>query len=134
MVQKLGADAAVYPDIVLPAQQTTRIRQLTPERRLMIAVLDDAIHSVVKYRFAKDGLGRRLFALETEWLLSEDTRWPYSFECICDVLDLDAGAVRTELLTSKPSSGLEAYVMELLDARRRDKEEGRADRSAPAPL
>ena len=73
----------------------------------MIAVLDDAIHCVMKYRSATDGLGRQLFAEETEWLLSEDARWPYSFECICDVLNLDATAVRAELyLIANPPPAL----------------------------
>ncbi len=89
--------AAVYPDVVLPVQQAARIRQMTPERRLMIAVLGDAIDCIVKYRSATDDPGRRLFVEETEWILSEDIHWPYSFECICDVLNLDAAAVRVEL-------------------------------------
>ena len=102
MAQKVNVDAAGFPDIILPVQHGARTRQLTAERRLMVAVLDDAINCVAKYRSATDGLGQRLLAEEIEWLLSEDTHWPYSFECICDVLDFDAAAVRAGLhLTSK---------------------------------
>lgn len=106
-MRTLHVDAAVvHPDILLPMQYTARNRQLTPERRLMIAVLDDAVHCVAKYRAATDDLGQRRFADEVEWLLSEDTRWPYSFESICGILDLDATAVRDGLrLTSDPPSG-----------------------------
>jgi hypothetical protein len=117
----LNGEAVVYPDIVLPAQHAARNRQLTPERRLMIAVLDDAIHCVMKYRFATDGLGRRLFEEEIQWLLSEDTRWPYSFECICEMLDLDAGAVRAGLrLTANPRSASELYALGRLELQPRD--------------
>jgi len=101
MTPKTKVDAVVHPDVAIPVQPAGPRRQLTPERRLMIAVLEDAIQCVTKHRFAMDGPRRRLFAEETQWLLSEDTQWPYSFECICDALDLDAAAVREGLcLTS----------------------------------
>jgi hypothetical protein len=111
MVLRANAYAVVYPDVVLPAQQSARVRHLTPERRLMIAVLDDAIQCVMKYRSATDGPGRRQFVEESDWLLSTDDRWPYSFECICDVLNLDAGAVRAGLcLISSAPSGTDASL------------------------
>jgi hypothetical protein len=107
----MNVGAVVYPDVVLPSQQTAQIRQLTPERRLMVAVLADAIDCMVKYRSATDGPARRLFVEENEWLLSTDVRWPYSFECICDVLNLDAATVRAGLCTvSNPPSGPEGLL------------------------
>lgn len=81
-------------NIILPSQYFGSRRRLTPEQRLMIAVLQDAIDCVAKYRYAKDYRGRRLFHEATRWLLAEQTDWPYSFECICGVLDLDTSAVR----------------------------------------
>ena len=63
----------------------------------MIAVLQDAIDCVAKYRDATDPQGHRLFDEATQWLLAEESEWPYSFECICAVLDLDANAVRRAL-------------------------------------
>jgi len=68
-----------------------------PEQRLMIAVLQDAIDCVGKYRLTKDHRGRRLFDEAIQWLLAEETDWPYSFECICGVLGLDSNAVRYSL-------------------------------------
>jgi hypothetical protein len=82
------------PNIILPSQQFAPRSRLAPERRLMIAVLQDAIDCVAKYRYAKDYRGRRLFHEAMQWLLAEETDWPYSFECICGILDLDANAVR----------------------------------------
>ena len=84
----------LQPNIILPSQHFGPRRRLAPEHRLMIAVLQDAIDCVAKYRYAKDYRGRRLFHEATQWLLAEETDWPYSFECICGVLDLDANAVR----------------------------------------
>jgi len=63
----------------------------------MIAVLQDAIDCVEKYRFTHHHRGRRAFNEAMQWLLAEETDWPYSFESICGVLDLDASAVRSSL-------------------------------------
>ncbi len=63
----------------------------------MIAVIQDAINCIEKYRCATDHRGRRLFGEVTQWVGTEDTAWPYSFECICQVLGLDANAVRHRL-------------------------------------
>jgi hypothetical protein len=72
----------------------------------MIAVLQNAIDCVAKHRRAKDYRGRRLFDETTQWFLAEDTDWPYSFEGICAVLDLDANAVRQALRLPEPPSAL----------------------------
>jgi hypothetical protein len=87
----------LQPNIILPSQYFGVRRRLTPEHGLMVAVLQDAIDCVVKHRHAKDYRGRRLFDEATRWLLAEETGWPYSFECICAALDLDANAVRGAL-------------------------------------
>ena len=84
----------LQPDIILPSQYVGPHRRLTPEHELMIAVLQDAIECVAKHRHARDYRGRRLFDEATQWLLAKESNWPYSFECICAVLDLDANAVR----------------------------------------
>src|SRR5690242_12845957 len=72
MVSRMHIDAPVYPDVVLPSQQAARARQITPEHRLMVAVLIDAVDSVTRYRSATDKLGRRVFAEDTEWFLGGD--------------------------------------------------------------
>jgi hypothetical protein len=84
-------------DVVLPAQPFNPPKKLAPEHRLRIAVLDDAIRCVKQYRFPKDAQGRRLFHEAKQWLLAAEPHWPYSFEHICEVLDLDANAVRHRL-------------------------------------
>lgn len=86
------------PDSVLPSQYFgSRRRKQPPEQRLMIAVLRDAIDCLERYRCATDTRGRRLFKEATRWFLADETDWPYSFECICEVLGLDANAVRQRL-------------------------------------
>lgn len=85
------------PCIILPSQYFAPRMRLTPEHRLMIAVLLDAIDCVAKHHHAKDYRGRRLFNEATQWLLADEAEWPYAFECICAALDLDANAVRQAL-------------------------------------
>jgi len=70
---------------------------IPPERRLMIALLRDSIRSVVKHRNARDSRGRRLFAEESGWILSDDMTWIYAFARVCEALDLDPEMVRRAL-------------------------------------
>jgi hypothetical protein len=84
-------------DIILPSQHFGPRRQQAPEQRLMIAVLHDALDCLEKYRLATSRYGRRLFHEAKQWFLADEADWPYSFECICGVLDLDANAVRQRL-------------------------------------
>jgi hypothetical protein len=87
----------LQPHVILPAQHFNPPKRLAPEHRLMVAVLDDAVRCVEKYRFPTDARSRRLFHEAKQWLLAAEPHWPYSFECICAVLDLDANAVRHRL-------------------------------------
>ena len=84
-------------DIILPSQHFGPRRKQAPEQRLMIAVLHDALDCLEKYRFATGRHGRRLFHDAKQWFLADEPEWPYSFECICGVLDLDSNAVRQRL-------------------------------------
>ena len=85
------------PGVVLPSQYYGPPRKQTPEQRLMIAVLQEALDCFAKYRFATDMHGRRLFDEARQWLLASEPDWPYSFERICAALDLDSAAVRQRL-------------------------------------
>jgi len=67
---------------------------LQPEKRLMIAVLEDAVSDFQKYATASSGRGRRLFADADTWLESTATDRPLDFENICQALDLDPSFIR----------------------------------------
>lgn len=64
------------------------------ELRLMAAVLEDAIHVLRKRPRSRAGREAR------EWLSSADRSWPFSFERICEALDLDTGQVRGKVSTN----------------------------------
>jgi hypothetical protein len=54
----------------------------------MVAVLEAALED------ARDGADRTGAAA---WLTSTDRGWPFSFENICEALDMDPGTVRRQL-------------------------------------
>ena len=84
-------------DTALPSQHFEPRRTQAPEQRLMIAVLHDALDCIEKYRFVKSRRGSRYFREAQRWFLAHEPDWPYSFESICGILDLDADAVRQRL-------------------------------------
>ena len=84
-------------DTVLPSQHFGLRRTHSPEQRLMVAVLRDALDCIEKYRFVTSRRGSRCFREAQQWFLADEPSWPYSFESICGILDLDADAVRQRL-------------------------------------
>lgn len=89
------------PDLMTPEQFFGLLRQRSwqdGERRLMAAVLQDGIENFQKYAFAQDPLGRELFDVEHSWLVAEDDHALFSFNTVCEVLDIDADCLRAGLL------------------------------------
>jgi len=64
------------------------------ERRLMRAVLKDALAVLFKYEGTQDRRGQRLLAETRHWLESDDADWPFSFVNVCDALGLEPSCVR----------------------------------------
>jgi len=70
---------------------------LAPEKRLMVAVLDDALMMLARHGDASDRQARKLIAEVDAWIAADDLDWPFSFVNICDALHLDASCVRSRL-------------------------------------
>jgi hypothetical protein len=88
------------PDTLLPAQYlatTRRTFHLEPEKRLMLAVLEDGIACFQQYAAASRPKGRTLFQEAQEWILDEDDGGLYSFTNICDALGFDPDYLREGL-------------------------------------
>ena len=88
------------PDTLLPSQYFDRFRrrsQLDGERRLMLAVLEDAVEMYRKHVGAGDGRNGQLFRDAEEWIDDDDRAWIFSFLNLCDVLDLDGEYLRRGL-------------------------------------
>jgi hypothetical protein len=88
------------PDAMLPSQffgALHRSASISGERRLMVAVLEDALHCYQKYVDADDPRQRQLFAEAEEWIEADDPMWFFAFPNVCHALDLDPGYVREGL-------------------------------------
>ena len=88
------------PDVLLPAQYFAAFRRaggLERERLLMLAVLEDAIDCYQKYAHTDDLRGRQLFAESYDWIMSPDKRWLFSFENICQIVDMNPDYIRQGL-------------------------------------
>ena len=95
------------PWTVLPQQlhDGTRAAECSGEKRLMAAVLTDAIHVYLKYRGCRVGSGAILFREADRWIHSTERGWLLSFENVCDVLQIDAGRLRRALATHATTDG-----------------------------
>jgi len=89
------------PDIFLPSQfygNGALSRQLEGEKRLMIAILKDAVECLEKHRGSRSGAGKISYQSAIDWVEDTDTEWLYSFTNICDLLGFDPNYLREQLL------------------------------------
>jgi hypothetical protein len=97
----MNLNSLFEPDI-LSTHQFSKVSQAgsqsEPEHRLMFAVLTDAIECFQRYRGAKRPANRRLSENAEAWINSRDSNWPYSFEPICEVLNINPCYLRLGLM------------------------------------
>jgi hypothetical protein len=94
------------PDIFLPSQfygSGGLSRQLEGEKRLMIAILKDAVECLEKYRNSKSSSGQTHYQNALEWIEDKSTDWLFSFTNICDLLGFEPDYLRAVLLTKEGS-------------------------------
>ena len=70
---------------------------LQPEKRLMLAVLEDAVGTFQKYVNAANAAAIVCSTDVEEWFDSDDQEWPYSFVNISHALGLDVSYMRRGL-------------------------------------
>jgi hypothetical protein len=88
------------PDTLLPIQYFEAMRKkhlLEGEKRLILSVLEDAVECYMKCIEAATSKGQRLFRDADEWINLEDKRWVFSFDNVCEMLDIDPAYMRTGL-------------------------------------
>ena len=74
---------------------------LQGEGALMLAILENAVEYFQKYLFAHNEIGRKLFQEAEEWLLEKNAGHFFSFESICDTLELHPDYIREGLMSWK---------------------------------
>ena len=95
------------PDMLLSAQYFENLRRRThfePEKRLMLALLEDAINCYQDNLISRSGKKKRLFEDTEQWVLRTDGDWIFSFDNVCDALGLNPEYVRRGLLRWKERS------------------------------
>ena len=92
------------PDTLLAEQYLETYRRKThlePEKRLMLAILEDAVACFQKYVSAQRPKEKALFKEVEEWFMEKDSDCFFSFENICESLGLDPDYLRKGLVQWK---------------------------------
>jgi hypothetical protein len=88
------------PDTLLPIQYFEAMRRkhlLEGEKRLILSVLEDAVECFMKLIDSGTSKGQRLFRDADEWINLEDKHWVFSFDNVCDMLDINPDYMRRGL-------------------------------------
>ena len=97
--ERIGA--LFQPDSLLSTHYFETLRRKTilePEKRLMLAILEDAINCFQDNLLAQNVRRRRLFEEAEEWIVEVDGDCVFSFENICEALGFNPAYVRQGLL------------------------------------
>ena len=88
------------PDVLAAAQYMEKWRYQhshEPEQLLMYAVLKDAITCFQRFSSVSSARGQAAFKDAEDWLTQEKSDWPFSFEHICEALNLNPDYIRAGL-------------------------------------
>jgi hypothetical protein len=89
---------------ILAAEDFARVyrsRPLSPERELMVAVLEEALADYQRCFSARDKKARKRFAEAERWIEGTDSEWIFSFINCCEALAVEPGYLRQGLLRWK---------------------------------
>ena len=86
-------------DIILPTQYFGALGSvgLSSEQRLMLAVLVDAINVLQGWQRVASPRKRRAFAEAAQWVNTSGTNYPFSFDSVCDALEIESDVLRSRL-------------------------------------
>jgi hypothetical protein len=91
----------MVPDILMPVQYYDGMRRGNLEtqaiKRLMFAVLADAVRCFQAYADGQSRAGRRMFGEAQWWILDRNSDGPFTFEAICEALGIEPDFLRNGL-------------------------------------
>lgn len=112
-------------DTVVPEQFFSEVSALgDPERRLRLAVLQDALRYYQQGAGATGRRARMLYEDAADWFASSDSTEPFSFVNVCDALDLDPHYIRSGLQRWRDRTFLTGTPSRLAVFRERVRREG----------
>ncbi len=86
------------PDVLTPEQYYDSRRddsEIRPVKKLMMAILEDALRCFQNNAEARNGSRKRLFEEAEQWLCGEGGEGPFSFEMVCETLGIEPEFLRT---------------------------------------
>ena len=88
------------PDVLTPEQFYDSRKDdsnIRPVKKLMMAILEDALRCFQNNCDAKVGSRKRLFQEAEQWLCGEGGDGPFSFEMVCETLGIEPSFLRNGL-------------------------------------
>src|SRR5262245_50484842 len=76
------SDDVIVPTVMRPVQfhdLWSRPATVPPERRLALAVVEEALNDLARHRFARHRYGQRMYWQAYKWIAADDHSWPFSF-------------------------------------------------------
>ncbi|MFN8600017.1 MAG: hypothetical protein U0842_06065 [Candidatus Binatia bacterium] len=70
----------------------------TPERALLLAMLERTAADLKNFRYARQRANQRLYMDAYLWVASDDRSHPFAFENVCEFLKLSPEHIREKLL------------------------------------
>lgn len=95
------------PDTLIPEQYLETFRRRTyyePEKRLMLAVLEDGIACFQKYVNTWKGRGKNIFRETEEWIATVGGEGVFAFDNVCETLGFHAEYLRRGLFSWKAAN------------------------------
>jgi hypothetical protein len=95
------------PDTLIPQEYLETFKRRThlqPEKRLMLAVLEDGVACFQKYVMAQDARGKKYFQETEQWILEEPSERVFAFANVCETLGLDGDYLRRGLMRWKTAA------------------------------
>ena len=92
------------PDPLVYAQFFENFHRKTlvePEKKLMVAILEDGINCFQDHVSAESAKGKKLFDDAEKWILEEGGEWIFSFSSVCELLGLSPEYLRGGLMRWK---------------------------------
>ncbi|MGB7947751.1 MAG: hypothetical protein WCH75_08730 [Candidatus Binatia bacterium] len=103
--QSTGPDDRIaslfQPDTLLSSQYFDNMHRRTvldPEKKLILAILEDAVDCFKENHVAEGGRRKMLFDDAEQWIRADGGDWVFSFDHICEALGLSPAYVRQGLL------------------------------------
>jgi len=89
----------------------------TPERRLLAAILRDAVDCYLRDCFTKNRHRKRSFREAEEWFFKSDDYGVFSLENVCSILNIDPGYIRRSLVQHEQQNSPEAESRAIAELR-----------------